>query len=257
MTIGDYNRPGMTLYLCVMQQQIFPTYDALSDHTARHIAALLRQKPDALLCLASGDTPIGTFRRLTELARSGEADLTRCTFVGLDEWVGFGPADEGSCGYYLYRDLFTPLRIRPEQICYFDAKAVNLPAECLRIDAEIAARGGLDLMLVGIGLNGHIALNEPGTPFTRYAHVSELAETTKQVGQKYFAKPTLLDRGITLGLQHLTEASEVILLASGSGKAAIIHEALTGPVTEELPASIIQMHPNAHVWLDANAGDLR
>ncbi len=239
-----------------MQQQVFLTYDALSDHTARYIADLLRRKPNATLCLASGDTPVGTFHRLTELARAGEADLSQCTFVGLDEWVGFGPADEGSCGYYLYRDLFTPLSIRPEQIYYFDARAIDLPAECMRIDAVLAQRGGLDLMLVGIGLNGHIALNEPGTPFNRYAFVSVLAETTKQIGQKYFTKPTLLDRGITLGLQHLTEAHDVILMASGPRKAAIIRDALTGPVTEQLPASIIQKHPNAHVWLDADAASL-
>ncbi len=239
-----------------MQQQTFPTYDALSDHTARHIAALLRQKPDAMLCLASGDTPIGTFRRLTELAQAGEADVSHCTFVGLDEWVGFGPTDVGSCGYYLYRDLFSPLQIRPDQIHYFNAKAVDLPAECMRIDAVIAERGGLDLMLVGIGLNGHIALNEPGTSFHRYAYVSDLAESTIQVGQKYFDQPTILDRGITLGLQHLMDAKEVVLLASGPRKATIIRDALTVPVTEQLPASIIQMHPNAHVWVDAEAGSL-
>lgn len=239
-----------------MQQQTFPTYDALSDYTARFIAAFLRHKPDALLCLASGDTPIGTFRRLTELALAGDADLSQCTFVGLDEWVGFGPADQGSCGYYLYRDLFTPLGIRPEQIHYFDARAVDLPAECMRIDATIAQHGGLDLMLVGIGLNGHIALNEPGTPFHRYAFVSDLTETTIQVGQKYFAQPTILERGITLGLQHLMDARTAILLASGPRKAAPIRDALTGPVTEQFPASIIQTHPNAYVWLDAEAGRL-
>lgn len=246
----------MPAYFCDMQQQTFPTYDILSDHTARYIADLLRQKPDALLCLASGDTPIGTFRRLTQLALAGEVDLSQCTFVGLDEWVGFGPTDEGSCGYYLYRDLFTPLSIRPEQVHYFDAKAHDLPAECMRIDAIVAQHGGLDLMLVGIGLNGHIALNEPGTPFHRYAFVSDLTETTKAVGQKYFTQPTILERGITLGLQHLMDAQEVILLASGPRKAAPIREALTGPVTEQFPASIVQTHPNAHVWVDNEAGGL-
>ena len=239
-----------------MQQQTFPDYTALSDHTARHIASLLRQKPNATLCLASGDTPIGTFRRLTELAQAQEADLSQCTFIGLDEWVGFGPTDEGSCGYSLYRDLFTPLAIRPDQIHYFDAKAHDLPAECMRMDAIIAERGGLNMILVGIGLNGHIALNEPGTPFHRYAFVSDLTETTTQVAQKYFTQPTVLERGITLGLQHLMDAKEVILLASGPRKAAPIRDALTGPVTEQFPASIIQTHPNAHVWIDADAGSL-
>lgn len=237
-----------------MQVQTFPSYDALSRHTAEYIANLVNRKPTATLCLASGETPIGTFHEMVRLAQSGQVDFGQCTFIGLDEWIGFGPEDEGSCAYYLYRDLFGPLNIRPEQIHYFNAKALDLPAECLRIDAAIAERGGLDLILVGIGMNGHIALNEPGTPFTLYAHVSELAEVTVQVGQKYFTQSTPLSKGITLGLQHLMEAHEVILMANGSRKAAVIRHALQGPVTEELPASIIQRHPNAYVWLDAEAG---
>lgn len=233
-----------------MALRVFPDSSALADHAARHIAHLLTRKPDATLCLASGETPIATFHALVALAQSGHANLDRCTFVGLDEWVGMGPTDEGSCSYYLFRDLFAPLQIRPEQIHYFDAKATDLAAECRRIDTVIHERGGIDLLLVGIGLNGHIALNEPGTPFTNYCHVSELAETTITVGQKYFSSPTALSHGITLGLQHLMEAHEVILMASGERKAEMIRQALNGPVTEQFPASIIQKHPHAHVWID-------
>jgi len=236
-----------------MPLRVFDTADQLAQHTARHIAALLQTKPDATLCLASGDTPIATYHALVELAQTGHANVNECTFVGLDEWVGFGPTDQGSCSFYLYRDLFAPLRLRPEQIQYFDAKATNLGRECQRIDDFIRSRGGLDLLLVGVGLNGHIALNEPGTPFTYYCHVSNLAETTIQVGQKYFATPTELNQGITLGLQHLMDAHEVILMATGQRKAPVIRQALQGPVAEEFPASIIQQHPNAHVWIDAEA----
>jgi glucosamine-6-phosphate isomerase len=232
-----------------MTLQTFPDYAALSAHAANHIAETIRRKPDAMLCLASGDTPTGTYRLLAEMATAGAVDLSRCRFVGLDEWVGFGPQDVGSCGYLVYRDLFTPATIRPDQITYFDAKAADLQAECRRVDAVIAANGGLDLLLVGIGMNGHIALNEPGTPFTNRCHVSELAETTKTVGQKYFEQPTVLSQGITLGLQHLTEAREVILMASGAKKAAIMQQALYGPITEQCPASIIQTHPNAIVMM--------
>ncbi len=232
----------------------FPDHDTLSQATAEYIAALINRKPGALLCLASGDTPIETYHRFVALAQAGRVDVSQCTFVGLDEWVGFGPEDAGSCSYYVFRDLFTPLKLRPEQVHVFDAKAADLEAECSRIDALIDSRGGLDLLLVGMGMNGHIALNEPGTPFTLGCHVVELAESTKTVGQKYFEKETKLTLGITLGLRHLTEANEVILLVSGAKKAPMLHEALTGPVTEQVPASILQTKSTAQIWLDEAAG---
>ncbi|MVM35529.1 glucosamine-6-phosphate deaminase [Spirosoma sp. HMF4905] len=234
----------------------FPDYATLSQYTAEHIAAIINQKPDALLCLASGDTPIETYHRFVDLVKSDKVDISQCTFVGLDEWVGFGPEDVGSCSYYVFRDLFTPLNLRPEQVHVFDAKATDLAAECAKIDAVIKAKGGLDLLLVGMGMNGHIALNEPGTPFTLGCHVAELAESTKTVGQKYFEKETTLTQGITIGLRHLTEAKEVILLVSGAKKAPILRDALKGPITEQLPASILQTHANGQVWVDEAAGSL-
>ncbi len=236
-----------------MTLRTFPDYTALSAHAAQHIAGIVRQKPAAVLCLASGDTPAGTYRLLAQQVRAGDVDLSQCQFIGLDEWVGFGPDDVGSCAYFLYRDLFGPAQIRADQITYFNAKADDLQAECQRVDAVIKAFGGLDLLLVGVGVNGHIALNEPGTSFRLHSHVVTLAESTKEVGQKYFTQQTPLDRGITLGLQHLTEAREVILMASGARKAEIMAEALHGPVTEQCPASILQTHSAAHVWLDAEA----
>ena len=237
-----------------MTIQEFPDYETLSQYAAEHIAAIINQKPDALLCLASGDTPIGTFRRFVALVQDERVDVSQCTFVGLDEWVGFGPDDAGSCSYYVFRDLFTPLNLRPEQIHVFDAKASDLAAECERIDTLIDTNGGLDLLLVGMGMNGHIALNEPGTPFTLGCHVVDLAESTKTVGQKYFTKETPLEKGITLGLRHLTKAHEVILLVSGEKKAATLRDALHGPITEQMPASILQTQPNAQIWIDEAAG---
>ncbi|MGA0557643.1 glucosamine-6-phosphate deaminase [Larkinella sp. VNQ87] len=236
-----------------MNFQIFPDYNALSRHTAQHIADLLNRKPDALICAASGDTPVGTYRALVQLVREGKTRVDRCTFVGLDEWVGLGPESEGSCANYLQRELFGPLGIGPEQYRLFDAQAADLEAECEQMNRFVDERGGFDLILVGVGLNGHIALNEPGTPFTLKAHVSELAETTITVGQKYFSTPTPLTLGITTGLQQLMDAREAILIASGSKKAPAIQTALQGPVTEEFPASIMQTHPNAFVWVDREA----
>ncbi|GAB3927482.1 glucosamine-6-phosphate deaminase [Larkinella terrae] len=236
-----------------MDFQIFPDYETLSRHTAQHIAALLNRKPDALICAASGDTPVGTYRALVQLVKNGETSVDRCTFVGLDEWVGLGPESEGSCANYLQRELFGPLNVRPEQIRLFDAKAADLEAECDAMTRFVDDRGGFDLILIGIGLNGHIALNEPGTPFNLKAHVSELAETTIVVGQKYFSEPTPLTQGVTTGLQQLMDAREAILIASGSKKAPAIKTALEGPVTEEFPASIMQTHPNGYVWVDEDA----
>ncbi|ARK13178.1 glucosamine-6-phosphate deaminase [Fibrella sp. ES10-3-2-2] len=238
-----------------MNLRTFPDYAALSAHAAQHITNIVRQKPTAVLCLASGDTPAGTYHLLAEQVHNGELDLSQCHFIGLDEWVGFGPGDVGSCAYFLYRDLFTPAQIRPDQITYFNAEAADLQAECQRVDAVIREFGGLDLLLVGVGENGHIALNEPGTSFQLGCHVVELAESTKTVGQKYFTQETPLSKGITLGLQHLTETREAILIASGPRKTAIMQQALAGPVTEQCPASIFQTQPDAHVWLDEVAAN--
>ena len=240
-----------------MNFQIFSDYKTLSRHTARHIADLLNRKPDALICAASGDTPVGTYRALVQLVQNGETSVDRCTFVGLDEWVGLGPESKGSCTNYLQRELFGPLNIGSGQYRMFDGKAADLEAECEQMNQFVDERGGFDLILVGVGLNGHIALNEPGTPFNLKAHVSELAETTITVGQKYFTEPTPLTLGLTTGLQQLMEAREAILIASGSNKAPVIKAALEGPVTEEFPASIMQTHPKAYVWVDqAAAGEV-
>ncbi|GAB3692282.1 glucosamine-6-phosphate deaminase [Spirosoma flavus] len=239
-----------------MTIQKFPDHETLSQRTAEHMAAVINQKPDALICVTSGDTPTEAYRRFVGLVKAGQVDISRCTFVGLDEWVGFTPQDAGSCTNYLFRDLFIPLELPSEQIYIFDATSYDLDAECARIDTLIDSHDGLDLMLVGMGMNGHIGLNEPGTSFTLGCHVGELAESTITVGQKYFDKETALNQGITLGLRHLTGAHDAIMLVSGEKKAATLEKALTGPVTEDVPASIVQTAPNVRVWFDEAAGSL-
>ncbi|MES2517181.1 MAG: glucosamine-6-phosphate deaminase [Bacteroidota bacterium] len=233
-----------------MTVQTFPNYDALSEATANVIIAVLKQKPDAVICIASGDTPMGVCKFL---AKSDPNLFTKCTFVGLDEWVGMDENDEGSCKYGVYQNLFMPLNLPTERIKYFDAKAPDLTAECDKINDFISSRGGLDVMLVGVGMNGHIALNEPNTPFNIYAHISDLEEITKEVGQKYFTKPTILTQGITLGLAHLQEAKLPILIANGQRKAAVIKKALTESISEQFPASIFQTIEHSLVMLDTDA----
>ena len=230
-----------------MTLNTFSNYETLSEATANVIINVLIQKPEALICIASGDTPLGVCKFL---AQSDRKLFEKCTFVGLDEWVGMDENDEGSCKYGIYQNLLIPLNIPPERIKYFDAKAEDLASECQKINEFIALKGGLDVMLVGVGMNGHIALNEPNTPFNIYAHVSDLEEITKSVGQKYFRKDTILTQGITLGLAHLQEAKLPILIANGSRKADVINKALNGEITEQFPASIFQKLEHGLVMLD-------
>jgi glucosamine-6-phosphate deaminase len=218
----------------------FPDYEALSEATANLIIEVLKQKPDALICIASGDTPLGVCKFLAK------SDKKR-------EWVGMDENDEGSCKYGIYQNLLIPLNFPSERIKYFDAKAQDLDSECQKINEFIASRGGLDVMLVGVGMNGHIALNEPNTPFDIHAHVSDLEEVTKSVGQKYFTKKTILTQGITLGLAHLQEAKLPILIANGQRKAPVINKALTLEITEKFPASIFQKIEQSIVMLDLEA----
>lgn len=236
-----------------MRISIYDTYDAMSEAAAELVAQQLAEKPSSILCFPSGDSPTGMLNHIVQLANDGKIDLSQSHFVALDEWVGMDENDEGSCSYYFKHHFFSKLNKSFKSITMFNAKADNLDAECERINTFISSKGGLDIMMVGIGMNGHLGLNEPGTPVDLYAHHSALDPVTVQVGQKYFNKETALTGGITLGLKHLAEAGKAILIASGAKKADIIHESLQGTVTTEVPASILQTLSNAFILLDQDA----
>ena len=236
-----------------MKIKIYTDADEMSKAAADLVLTQLKKKPDSMICFPSGESPTGMLNYLVQYAKEGTVDLDQCHFVGLDEWVGMDETDEGSCKHYLYSNFFSHLALDPDRITMFNAKATDLQAECERIDQVISNHGGLDIMMVGIGMNGHLGLNEPGTPFDLYAHTSELDPVTVEIGQKYFSKATPLTRGITLGLRHLQEAKQAVLIASGTKKAATIHEALQGLVSTEVPASILQRISQACVLLDKDA----
>lgn len=237
-----------------MEISICKDYQELSLQAADAIIELVRQKPNAVLCLAAGDTPRLTYDTLTERAANEKLDFGQCTFVGLDEWVGIPPGNEGSCHYFLQKHLFVPLHISPGMIHLFDALSNDLDHECRKMNDLISTLGGIDLMLVGIGMNGHIGFNEPGVSPDLYAHVVDLDEETRIVGQKYFTQQTSLSQGVTLGLKHLLEARRVILIANGAKKAEVMKRTVEGPVTPTLPATVIRKHANATVMLDQQAG---
>jgi glucosamine-6-phosphate isomerase len=236
-----------------MEIKILPDYHSLSAAVAQLIKDYTKNKKSSIICLASGHTPIGVFQELAKEIKQNNLDLGNCTFLSLDEWIGIDPDDSGSCLTMLKKDCFEPLYIQPHQIEFFNVRTTDLEKECNRINTLIELHGGLDIMLVGVGTNGHIGMNEPDTSFDSYAHISTLAEETKSVGQKYFDKPTTLSQGITLGLRHLREAKLPIVMASGEKKATIIAKGLTQPPTEEIPVSIAQLIPQGYVMLDAEA----
>jgi glucosamine-6-phosphate isomerase len=239
-----------------MLLKIYRDYNELSADAAGEIVDLVKRKPDAVLCLAAGDTPRLTYEMVAKKAGSQKVDFSKVTFIGLDEWVGVSPENEGSCHYFLYNNLFTPLRISATQIHLFNALTDDLAAACKKMDTTVLQAGGIDLILVGIGMNGHIGFNEPGVSFDLYSHVIDLDENTQQVGQKYFREAVPLRKGITLGLQHFLEADTAILIANGIKKSGVIQKAVNGPLTNELPASIIQKHRNSLVMVDEEAASL-
>lgn len=239
-----------------MKIQIHSDYNDMCRAAANFVADYIRKKPASLLCFPSGDTPTGILRNLVEGIKKSELDISNCEFVGLDEWAGLNGRDEGSCRHYMDEHFFRPLDIIENRIHFFDGAAANLEEECRRIDQLVKEKKGIDLMMVGLGMNGHVGLNEPGVDFNLYAHLSELAEDTKEVAKKYFRKAVPLTYGITLGPRHLLEAKVAVLIASGSGKADAVVRAIEGNVTSDLPASIFQKHQNAYVYLDRNAASL-
>nr|WP_294944139.1 glucosamine-6-phosphate deaminase [uncultured Mucilaginibacter sp.] len=236
-----------------MKISIYPTTNDMSKAAADLVATQLAEKPTSLIVFPSGESPSGMLKYLVQYANEGKADFSQCTIIGLDEWVGMDERDYGSCKHYLHTNFFNHLDLDPERVVMFDAKAEDLEAECERINSFISSHGGLDLMIVGIGMNGHLGLNEPGTPFDLYAHLSELAPITVEVGQKYFKQETILTQGITLGLKHLSEAKMAVLIASGKKKAGIIAESLQGHISPDVPASILQNIPHARILLDKDA----
>lgn len=234
----------------------FSNYEELSAYAADEIANAIKEKPNLVFCMASGHTPALTAELLTKKLLDEKTDYSQITFIGLDEWVGLSPENEGSCYYFFKNKILEPLQLQPGQYFFFDAMAKDLEAECKKMDDLIEKHGGIDIMLVGIGMNGHIGFNEPGTPFNIQCHVIELDETTKTVGQKYFKEKTELHKGITIGLGHLMNTKKVFLKADGKRKAEVIKKTIEGEITESFPASIMQQHANGFVIVDEEAASL-
>jgi galactosamine-6-phosphate isomerase len=239
-----------------MQVRIFKDNPALSVYAADEMLTLLKENPSAVICMASGDSPALTCGLFVKKAITEKIDVSKFFFIGLDEWVGLPPGMAGSCRHDFQQRIIAPLDLSSSQYHFFNAMADDLKNECAAMDKIIRDKGGIDLMVVGIGMNGHIGFNEPGTDFNLLSHVTELDETTIRVGQKYFSQPVTLKKGITLGPAHLMAARKVFMLANGTGKAPVIKKAVEEKISPALPASIMQQHSNGFILVDEEAGSL-
>lgn len=217
---------------------------------------LLRRKPDAVLGLATGSTPLGLYARLAALYRAGELSFRRATSFNLDEYVGLPATHDQSYRYFMEHNLFSHVDLPAERTHVPSGLDVS-DAALAGYDAAIEAAGGIDLQLLGLGGNGHIGFNEPGTPFGLGTHVVELTARTRQDNARFFASldevPT---HAATMGVKTVMHARAILLLAFGSAKAEAVRAALTGPVTEDVPASVLQLHPDVTVICDEEAAKL-
>ncbi len=239
-----------------MEIFIADNYQAMSKQAAVALKEIIQSKENPLLCTASGDTPAGLYKELINLVNEDQLDLSKCKFVGLDEWIGMNGNNEGSCRFYLDKQLFYPLQVAQNRICFFDGKAGDLQKQCNDVENFIIKHNGIDAAIVGLGMNGHVGMNEPGTSAALHSHVAVIDPVTQKTGQKYFKEPKQLSGGITLGLATILNAKNIFLLVSGWHKAEIVKRIFTEEISEQLPAGLLRRHHGLKVYLDKEAASL-
>ncbi|MGE5521280.1 MAG: glucosamine-6-phosphate deaminase [Candidatus Dadabacteria bacterium] len=232
------------------------TYDELSKHAADDLSEFIKSKRNPLICTASGDSPAGLYKELVSRVNKNQLDISSWFFVGLDEWMGMNGQDEGSCRYYLDKQLFGPLSIATQRICFFNGRTSDPEKECQVVNDYITEHKGIDVAIVGLGLNGHVGMNEPGTPPHLHAHKAKIDLQTQQVGQKYFKEAKEISSGLTLGIADLLQAKKIMLIVSGSNKAGIVKKVLEEEISEQIPATLLRNHPGFSIYLDGASSQM-
>lgn len=231
-----------------MNYIVVDSYKELSRKAAQIIASVVTLKPDCVLGLATGSSPVGTYDRLTEMYENGELDFSRVTSVNLDEYVGLDGTNDQSYRYFMNKNLFDRVNIDKSRTFVPNGLATDPAAEGEAYDNHIKALGGIDIQLLGIGLDGHIGFNEPDSFFTKETHLVKLHESTIEANSRFFAsKDEVPTTAITMGMGSIMQAKRVLLIANGAKKKEIMEKAFFGPITPEVPASILQMHPDLTV----------
>ncbi len=229
-------------------------YDQMSCRAASIIAAQILMKPDCVLGLATGSTPVGTYKKLAEWYDRGELDFSEVTTINLDEYKGLPRDNDQSYYYFMNEHLFSKVNIDRSRTFLPDGTEADSETACRKYNEIIHAIGGADLQLLGIGHNGHIGFNEPGDCFEKETHCVTLSERTIQANTRFFASEKDVPRqAYTMGIQTILSAGKILLAASGEDKAEAVRAAFYGPVTPKVPASILQFHPDVVLVADEAA----
>ena len=229
------------------------SYEKMSRIAANIIFAQIINKPDSVLGLATGSSPVGTYKELIALCKNGDLSFADVTSINLDEYAGLDGENDQSYRYFMNKNLFKSVDINPENTFVPNGKACDLEAECKAYDERIAAYGGIDLQLLGIGLDGHIGFNEPDSFFTKETHLVELDESTIKANARFFeSEADVPKKAVTMGMGGIMGAKKVLLIANGANKKEILEKAFYGPITPEVPASILQLHPDVTVIYSEN-----
>lgn len=218
------------------------------------LASQILEKPDSVLALPTGSTPVPVYKELAHLTASGILDWSRVTTFNLDEYLGLAADDEQSYHHFMHEQLFSKINMRPEQIHILDGMAADPEAECLAYERAIRGAGGIDLAFLGIGRNGHIGFNEPTEIMSAMTHVVDLTAETLADNARFFTKnqkqPT---QAMSMGIGTIMQARQIVLVATGGGKARAVRQMICGSMDPQIPASILQIHKSVTIFLDRAA----
>jgi glucosamine-6-phosphate deaminase len=233
---------------------IFDSAAEASRTLARRVSEALRQSPDLVLGLPAGRTPVEAYSEMCRLHSAGEADFSRTTAFLLDEFVGLDASHAGSFRRFLTEHLLSGINLHPERTHSLNGLAADSEVECERYEETIAASGGLSLLLLGIGVNGHVGFNEPGETLTARTHRVTLVESTRLENAGVFGGVARVPReGLSIGMGTILRAEMIVLIATGERKANAVAAMLRGPLTTHVPASFLQLHRRVEVYLDRAA----
>ncbi len=240
-----------------MRIVIAKDYEDMSARAARIVAGQIYLKPNSVLGMATGSTPLSMYKELIRVHKEVGLDFSEIVTFNLDEYLGLPKEDEQSYNYYMFENFFNHINIKKENIYIPDGMMKDVEQECKQYDKDIQVKGGIDLQVLGIGNNGHIGFNEPDIKFEATTHKVKLDEETINANARFFATIEEVPRfAISMGIKTIMHAKKILLLASGENKAEVIYRALFEGITPEIPASILQLHQDVTVIVEENAAQL-
>lgn len=236
---------------------VMDDYETLSEKAAELIAEQINKKPESVVGFATGSTPVGTYRALIKMYENGSVDFSKITAFNLDEYFPIKKENDQSYDYFMKDNLFNHVNVDFAKLNIPNGEVTDVEKECSAYEEKIKNAGGIDLQLLGIGLNGHIGFNEPEEVFSTKTHLITLDESTVEANSRFFSSIDEVPKNaLTMGIKTIMHAKTILLVANGEKKAQIIKEALFGEITPRVPASVLQLHQNVIVVLDKEAASL-